>query len=655
MIKVSAIDQLSLKSKYPQLSTNKSHPTPGDIANQKTLVSSLHVSDGSSEVTRSTKRTLTRILLALRTRVGFIPRGSDLVSPGQDIAQCRRAPVQSPTPSSFRDPAHCLSDHLDQQADPADVEEAIELINSVLELQSPGSLDWMESHKFLMLYRQKQIAKQTPKADLEHVRKLVMDAVYGILDFLPPRLLNTHTCTLCDRDGLVSAFENSQECKQLLSSAITHPSTLHDGIRKTVSTYFNYATLSHRWGSDEPLLHHIQGQVIYKMNPTEGLLKLHSFCIIACSHGYLWAWSDTCCIDKSSTVELARAIASMFLWYWRSALTIVYLADIPGGGILSKSAWFTRGWTLQELLAPRNILFYTKDWSLYKDRSSNHKEDDIVLNELECATSITRSFLTDFNPGLDNARLRLQWASRRHTTQPEDIAYSLFGIFKVFLPIIPSEPAENALKRLLVEIMSKSGDVSVLSWVGEPSQFHSFLPAHIASYQTATDLPPNELKLSLPDTHLAMRNKLLDSLSTLDPPQFIDSRLRLPCLVYQVKAVQLKMTHDRTQNYVYNIQTEGLLPFEIALSNELKAISDDRPPYVLIRPCDSKLLDLSAKVGDSIADQVVKMLGEPFDALLLKKELRNDYRRVASSSRIVACPTDVASILQSTVQSLIVV
>ncbi|KIM64298.1 hypothetical protein SCLCIDRAFT_1168129 [Scleroderma citrinum Foug A] len=175
----------------------------------------------------------------------------------------------------------------------------------------------------------------------------------------------------------------------------------------------------------------------------------------------------------------------MFSWYRRSALTIVYLADVSGDGILSTSDWFKRGWTLQELPASRKVLFYTQDWSLYKGlSSSNHKEDGVVLNELEDTTGIGPRYLNDFKPGLDSARLRLQWASERRTTQPEDVAYSLFGIFGISLPIIPGESAENALGRLLTEIISKSGDVSVLDWVGEASSFHSCFPARIASYQS---------------------------------------------------------------------------------------------------------------------------------------------------------------------------
>ncbi|KAI6155032.1 hypothetical protein BKA82DRAFT_3967602, partial [Pisolithus tinctorius] len=236
-------------------------------------------------------------------------------------------------------------------------------------------------------------------------------------------------------------------------------------IRTEVSRYFEYVTFSHRWGKREPLLHDVEGRPIFAMSTDGGFGKLQAFCLVACERDYLWAWSDTCCIDKNSSAELQEAVGSMFAWYRRSSLTIVYLSDVPDAGSFEGSEWFRRGWTLQELLAPRSILFYTRIWTLYKNlTSSNHKADAAVLEELERATGIESRFLTNFSPGMDDARSRLQWASLRGTTRPEDIAYSLFGIFNLHLPVLYGESAENALGRLLAEIISQSGDISVLDW-----------------------------------------------------------------------------------------------------------------------------------------------------------------------------------------------
>ena len=253
------------------------------------------------------------------------------------------------------------------------------------------------------------------------------------------------------------------QCKQLLASAANSDPLHNKHIQETVSTYFQYVNLSHRWGSDEPLLRDVQGQVIYDIELMDGIMKLQSFCAAAGERGYMWAWSDTCCIDKESSAELQEAIGSMFRWYRWSALTIVHLADVPAHGTLSNSVWFKRGWTLQELLAPHSILFYTQDWSLYRNRvSSNHKEDTIVLAELAKVTNIPSHYLTEFYPGMGDARSRLQWASACRTTCPEDMAYSLFGVFNLHLPVLYSESKENSLGRLLAEIISQSRDISVL-------------------------------------------------------------------------------------------------------------------------------------------------------------------------------------------------
>ncbi|KAI6038626.1 hypothetical protein EDC04DRAFT_2569599, partial [Pisolithus marmoratus] len=236
-------------------------------------------------------------------------------------------------------------------------------------------------------------------------------------------------------------------------------------IRPTVSKYFRFVTLSHRWGEGEPSLREIEGHSIYGMSTNGGFGKLQAFCVTAFERECLWAWSDTCCIDRDSSAELQEAIGSMFAWYRRSAFTIVHLSDVPNADSFGGSEWFRRGWTLQELLAPRTILFYTQNWSLYKNLTcSNHKVHVTVLDELRWATGIESQFLTNFSPGMDDARSRLQWASLRCTTRPEDIAYSLFGIFNIHLPVLYGESAENALGRLLAEIISQSGDISVLDW-----------------------------------------------------------------------------------------------------------------------------------------------------------------------------------------------
>ena len=183
-----------------------------------------------------------------------------------------------------------------------------------------------------------------------------------MLKAFPPRLLGTQKGTLCSRDAQILHFQNGSEYKQLVLS----PSTLDTDLQTTfiragLSTYFRYVTLSHRRGKFELLLRDVEKRDIYDLTGTDGLLKLQSFCLACCRYGYLWAWSDTCCIDMESSAELQEAIGSMFSWYRQSALTMVYLPDLLDTGPLSIIEWFKRGWTLQELLAPRNMLFFARD------------------------------------------------------------------------------------------------------------------------------------------------------------------------------------------------------------------------------------------------------------------------------------------------------
>ncbi|KAL4069239.1 hypothetical protein J3A83DRAFT_3510429 [Scleroderma citrinum] len=237
------------------------------------------------------------------------------------------------------------------------------------------------------------------------------------------------------------------------------------------------------------------------------------------------------------------------------------------------------------------------------------------------------------------------------------MAYSLFGVFNIHLLVLYGEPRENALGRLLAEIISQSGDISVLDWVGEASPFHSCFPAHIAVYRTLL-CPSSYTGKAPPSSFNAYELEALDvlfhTLSTIDPPQYIGRRLRLPCITHRVTAIQLKECRTTTLQYVYELQSEGLSPIEIMLPNEFPTDSRTPLPYVLIRPWHSKLLDPS-KVDTAATDQLAIALGQPFNALLLEELRRNEYRRIASSSVIIARPADAASILRNNTQTLNIV
>ena len=560
--------------------------------------------------------------------------------------------------------ACCLSERFIKLPMTTDLDDAIKYEQVASALYPPDHPDRAKSLDHLTHCRQLRVERKgaAPRSGrppsptgYQAIVQLISTTAFEALKAFPPRLLHTENGTLCNRDAQMMHFENSQEYKQLVTSVSalnTHSQTAH--IRDVVLTYFRYVTLSHRWGKFEPLLRDIEKEVIYDLDTTDGLLKLQSFCLACCRHKYLWAWSDTCCIDKESSAELQEAIGSMFSWYRQSALTMVHLADVSATDTLISSVWFKRGWILQELLAPRSLLFFTRDWSLYRGISSNHKEDSTILGELEQATGIMSRHLIDFYPSADDARSRLQWASSRFTTRPEDISYSLFGVFGLYIPVLYGESVGNALGRLLAEVISKSGDTSILDWVGQSSGFHSCFPATIAYYQDLPSQPPDVITSPNVRSIWSLLNlrsvrKMHQALSHLPLTQSINSKLILPCMVHRIKTIVLAPDTSTTV-HIHRIQSVGLEPIEIDISQPLEDISDH---YVLIRPWHSNLPRIS--MDDSSVHQWLARMQQPFSALLLKKLPQNEYKRVASFCLILARPTDSAGVLKGEATTLTIV
>lgn len=221
-----------------------------------------------------------------------------------------------------------------------------------------------------------------------------------------------------------------------------------------------YAILSHTWEDDEVLFRDMQeGHAKNK----RGYIKIKLACEQAISDELEYVWVDTCCIDKSSSAELSEAINSMFRWYRDAEICYVYLADIAASGstpddhlLFPKSRWFTRGWTLQELIAPAIVSFYSNDWTFL---GTKHHLTELISK----ITGIEEAILTGGN--LDHASVakKMSWASRRVTTRTEDIAYCLLGIFGVNMPLIYGE-GEKAFLRLQEEIIKESDDQSLLAW-----------------------------------------------------------------------------------------------------------------------------------------------------------------------------------------------
>ncbi|KAL7810750.1 heterokaryon incompatibility protein domain-containing protein [Trichoderma aethiopicum] len=226
-----------------------------------------------------------------------------------------------------------------------------------------------------------------------------------------------------------------------------------------------YAILSHTWGSDseEVTFRQVENGDVDGQNL--GAIKLQGCCQQAQEDGLGYIWIDTCCIDKTNLVELSEAINSMYRWYSRAAVCYAYLSDVPDddepprhGSKFRSSRWFQRGWTLQELLAPKHLRFYNSGW-----RSIGTK--GTMSSVLRNITRVPQQFLLGIT-SLHGASVaqRMSWAAQRHTKRAEDIAYCLLGIFEVTMPMIYGEGGKQAFFRLQEQIMKTTRDDSILAW-----------------------------------------------------------------------------------------------------------------------------------------------------------------------------------------------
>ncbi|OTA69364.1 HET-domain-containing protein, partial [Hypoxylon sp. EC38] len=231
-----------------------------------------------------------------------------------------------------------------------------------------------------------------------------------------------------------------------------------------------YAILSHTWADEEVSFQDIQklsleyeGSGSSSVQTKKGYAKIQYCALQAQVDGLEYIWVDTCCIDKSSNAELQEAINSMYRWYNKSEICYAYLSDVqPGenpfkeGSTFRKCRWFTRGWTLQELLAPRTLLFFDREWN----KMGSKRELAVLIKDI---TGIESFYLFGSSPKEASVAKRMSWASSRSTTRVEDTAYCLLGIFDLYMPMLYGE-GETAFKRLQEKIMKESDDPSILAW-----------------------------------------------------------------------------------------------------------------------------------------------------------------------------------------------
>ncbi|KAI1778913.1 HET-domain-containing protein [Hypoxylon cercidicola] len=228
-----------------------------------------------------------------------------------------------------------------------------------------------------------------------------------------------------------------------------------------------YAILSHTWGEGEVSLQDLQAG--RGPNNKAGYRKIVLACNQAKQHDLPWAWVDTCCIDKTSSAELSEAINSMYQWYKESDVCYAYLsdvgdefpyvADLPRHGMKQVSRWFHRAWTLQELIAPRKLIFYNREWV-----EIGHRSWEKIATTVSEITRIPEEIIQGVETLYPySVAAKMSWAAHRSSTRLEDRAYSLIGLFDINMPLLYGE-GDKAFVRLQEEILKETDDHSLLCW-----------------------------------------------------------------------------------------------------------------------------------------------------------------------------------------------
>ena len=241
-----------------------------------------------------------------------------------------------------------------------------------------------------------------------------------------------------------------------------------------------YAILSHTWGAeDEEVTFHDLIDIPEK--DKRGFKKIQFCADQAARDGLKYFWVDTCCIDRSNSTELTEAINSMYHWYRRAAKCYVYLSDVGlnsttadnelnhGWKVQFKnSRWFRRGWTLQELIAPASVEFFSVDGELLCDRASMHD----FISEI---TGIAIQALQGTQLSSFSVQERMGWADRRTTKREEDMAYCLLGILDVHMPLIYGEGRRNARTRLQNEVDQRWRKITeIRRWLAAPDPSNNY-------------------------------------------------------------------------------------------------------------------------------------------------------------------------------------
>jgi hypothetical protein len=202
----------------------------------------------------------------------------------------------------------------------------------------------------------------------------------------------------------------------------------------------------------------------------------------------------------------------MFRWYQNATRCYVFLTDVHsvtlGSGPFVCSRWFTRGWTLQELLAPRSVEFFTSEGSYIGQRESLQRcisEATGIPSKALYGSSLLAAF---------SVEERLSWAERRETKREEDVAYSLLGLFDVHMPLIYGEGRKKAMKRLRKEIVEAQAEID---WSSINSEIHGHTEHNMLNSYTGPSVNVDTERVESTSTQSTGHLQFLDSTrSTVD-------------------------------------------------------------------------------------------------------------------------------------------
>lgn len=283
-----------------------------------------------------------------------------------------------------------------------------------------------------------------------------------------------------------------------------------------------YAILSHTWTDNEVIYSDLISSHQLACQRPE-FAKVNFTAQQAIDDGLDYIWVDTCNIDKSSSAELSETINSMYMLYKKAEVCYAYLADVleppPAGWTdngqndddwtttFSSARWFARGWTLQELIAPRNTVFYTSDWRIIGTKRE-------LCQTIARNTGIPSIILLGVDFGQTLVAERMSWAAKRTTTRVEDQAYCLLGLFDINMPLLYGE-GERAFFRLQQEIIKKTNDRSIFLWTATVKSHTSFRnlfarsPAEFASFNDY-NLPATYGRFEVTQSGLEIRFPLIE-------------------------------------------------------------------------------------------------------------------------------------------------